>query len=99
MDATFWALIALLIFLAVVFRAKLPSAIAAKLDHRAERIRKDLDDARRLREEAQALLAEYEAKRREAGSFSRANQAKGRPPWVRWCGSERDRRRGAAKSS
>ena len=67
MDATFWALIALLIFLAVVFRAKLPSAIAAKLDHRAERIRKDLDDARRLREEAQALLAEYEAKRREAG--------------------------------
>lgn len=67
MDATFWALIALLIFLAVVFRAKLPSAIAAKLDHRAERIRKDLDDARRLRGEAQALLAEYEAKRREAG--------------------------------
>lgn len=67
MDATFWALIALLIFLAVVFRAKLPSAIAAKLDHRAERIRKDLDDARRLREEAQALLAEYESKRREAG--------------------------------
>ena len=67
MDATFWALIALLLFLAVVFRAKLPSAIAAKLDHRAERIRKDLDDARRLREEAQALLAEYESKRREAG--------------------------------
>ena len=67
MDATFWALVALLLFVAIVFRAKLPRAITAKLDHRAERIRKDLDEARRLREEAQALLAEYESKRRAAG--------------------------------
>jgi F-type H+-transporting ATPase subunit b len=67
MDATFWALVALLLFVAIVFRAKLPRAITDKLDHRAERIRKDLDEARRLREEAQALLAEYESKRRAAG--------------------------------
>ena len=67
MDATFWALIALLLFLYLVFRAKLPAAVTGMLDHRAERIRKDLDEARRLREEAQALLAEYETKRREAG--------------------------------
>jgi F-type H+-transporting ATPase subunit b len=67
MDATFWALIALLLFLFLVFRAKLPSAVAGMLDRRAERIRKDLDEARRLREEAAALLAEYETKRRDAG--------------------------------
>jgi F-type H+-transporting ATPase subunit b len=67
MDATFWALIALLLFLFLVFRAKLPSAVTGMLDRRAERIRKDLDEARRLREEAAALLAEYETKRREAG--------------------------------
>jgi F-type H+-transporting ATPase subunit b len=67
MDATFWALIALLLFLYIVFRAKLPSAVTGMLDRRAERIRKDLDEARRLREEAQALLAEYESKRRDAG--------------------------------
>jgi F-type H+-transporting ATPase subunit b len=67
MDATFWALIALLLFLFIVFRAKLPNAVTGMLDRRAERIRKDLDEARRLREEAEALLAEYETKRRDAG--------------------------------
>jgi F-type H+-transporting ATPase subunit b len=67
MDATFWALVALLLFLFIVFRAKMPNAVGAMLDRRADRIRKDLDEARRLREEAQALLAEYEAKRRDAG--------------------------------
>ena len=36
------------------------------LDHRAERIKAELDDARRLKEEAAKLLAEYKAKRASA---------------------------------
>lgn len=36
------------------------------LDQRSHRIRKELDDARTLREEAQALLAEYELKQKQA---------------------------------
>ncbi len=36
------------------------------LDQRGHRIRKELDDARTLREEAQALLAEYELKQKQA---------------------------------
>ncbi len=66
MDATFWAFIALVIFLAVVFYVKVPGTISKSLDERALRIRNELDEARRLREEAQQLLAEYQRKRKEA---------------------------------
>ena len=66
MDATFWALVALLILVAGLLWMKLPGKVVALLDARAERVRKELDEARRLREEAQAVLAEYQRKRREA---------------------------------
>lgn len=66
MDATFWALVALLVFLGIVVYVKVPGMIARSLDARAERIRHELDEARRLREEAQQLLAEYQRKRKEA---------------------------------
>ncbi|MCW2308237.1 F0F1 ATP synthase subunit B family protein [Rhodobium gokarnense] len=66
MDATFWALVALILFFIVIFWVKVPGKIGASLDARAERIQKELDEARRLREEAQALLADYQRKRREA---------------------------------
>lgn len=65
-DATFWAFIALLIFLAVVIYIKVPGMIGAALDKRAAKITADLEDARRLREEAQQLLAEFQRKRKEA---------------------------------
>jgi F-type H+-transporting ATPase subunit b len=66
MDATFWAFVALIIFLAVVFYMKVPGTIGKSLDARAEKIRAELEEARRLREEAQQLLAEYQRKRKEA---------------------------------
>jgi F-type H+-transporting ATPase subunit b len=70
MDATSWAsvwvLVGLLIFIAIVFYIKVPAMLTKALDNRAERIRNELDEARRLREEAQALLAEYQNKRKEA---------------------------------
>jgi F-type H+-transporting ATPase subunit b len=66
MDATFWAFIALVIFIGIIVYMKVPGMLARSLDERADRIRKELDDARRLREEAQQLLAEYQKKRQEA---------------------------------
>ncbi|BCH26222.1 ATP synthase subunit b [Mesorhizobium sp. L-8-10] len=66
MDATFWALVALVIFLGIVFYMKVPGMLGKSLDERANRIRNELDEARRLREEAQQLLAEYQRKRKEA---------------------------------
>jgi F-type H+-transporting ATPase subunit b len=66
MDATFWAFVALVIFLGIVFYMKVPGMISKSLDERANKIRNELDEARRLREEAQHLLAEYQRKRKEA---------------------------------
>ncbi len=66
MDNTFWAFIALLIFIGVVVYFKVPRMISKALDERANRIRNELEEARRLREEAQQLLAEFQQKRKEA---------------------------------
>lgn len=66
MDATFWAFVALVIFLAGVVYLKVPGMLGKSLDDRANRIRAELEEARRLREEAQQLLAEYQRKRKEA---------------------------------
>ena len=64
--ATVWVTVALFIFLGIVAYMKVPGMISRALDARAARIRADLEEARRLREEAQALLAEYQQKRKEA---------------------------------
>jgi F-type H+-transporting ATPase subunit b len=65
-DAAFFALISLIIFLGIVIYLKLPGRIVGMLDDRSTKIAADLDEAKRLREEAQALLAEYERKRKSA---------------------------------
>ncbi len=65
-DAPFWALLSLIIFLGILVYLKVPGVITGALDKRGEGIRKDLDDARRLRGEAEALLAEYRKKAEEA---------------------------------
>ena len=65
-DATFWALVGLLLFLLVLIFSGAPGFVARSLDARAEKIRNDLDEARKLREDAQALLATYQRKQRDA---------------------------------
>lgn len=65
-DPSFWALVALILFFALLAYLKVPGTVTGALDKRAETIRTELDDARRLREEAQSLLAEYQRKGREA---------------------------------
>lgn len=64
-DETFWTAVAFVIF--VVAAAK-PAwrAITSALDERAERIRSQLEEATRLREEAQAMLAGLKRKQRDA---------------------------------
>lgn len=62
----FWVAVSFVGFIALVIYYKAPAAIARALDDRAARIKAELDEARRLREDAQALLAEYQRKRRDA---------------------------------
>ncbi|GAB4521616.1 MAG: F0F1 ATP synthase subunit B [Parvularculaceae bacterium] len=65
-DATFWAFVALLIFFGLVYYIGAPAKIAAALDKRSKAIADELEEARRLREEAQELLAKYQRKQKEA---------------------------------
>jgi F-type H+-transporting ATPase subunit b len=65
--AEFWVAVAFAAFVLILFYYKVPGLIAKALDDRAAVIRKELDEARRLREEAQALLADYQKKHRNAG--------------------------------
>lgn len=66
-EAEAWVFVGLLIFLGiVVFVAKAPKAIAAALDTKTATIQADLDEAARIREEAQRLLASLKAERAEA---------------------------------
>ena len=64
-DPTFWVAIAFVIAVAIVWKP-LSKMILGGLDGRSERIANELDEGRRLREEAQELLASYERKQREA---------------------------------
>ncbi|MRG56150.1 F-type H+-transporting ATPase subunit b [Phyllobacterium sp. YR620] len=66
LDATFYALVGLIIFLALIVYLKVPGVVGKSLDSRADRIRDELEEARRLREEAQSLLAEFQRKRKDA---------------------------------
>jgi F-type H+-transporting ATPase subunit b len=66
LDATFWAFVALILFLALLVYLKVPGQVTGALDNRADRIRGELEEARRLREEAKALLADFQRRRKEA---------------------------------
>ncbi|MCA3720739.1 ATP F0F1 synthase subunit B [Phenylobacterium sp.] len=63
----FWIAAGLLIFLAiVVFVARAPQMLAGRLDAQRDAIQNDLDEAARIRAEAERLLAELKAERTEA---------------------------------
>ncbi|NLH82958.1 MAG: ATP F0F1 synthase subunit B [Phyllobacteriaceae bacterium] len=64
--ATLWALIALLLFFGVLVALKVPGKIGAALDGKVAAIEAELDEAKRLREEAAELLAAYKKKAADA---------------------------------
>jgi F-type H+-transporting ATPase subunit b len=64
-NTDFVVLLAFILFIAVLFYFKVPGLLGGMLDKRAEGIKSDLDEARKLREEAQTLLASYERKQKE----------------------------------
>jgi len=66
LDATLWTFIALIIFLGIVWYVGAFRSVGESLDDRGRRIAKEIDEARKLREEAQALLAQYQRRQREA---------------------------------
>jgi len=65
-EAEFWVAIGFLVFLGLMGWVGVHRTIGKSLDDRAARIKAELDEARRLRNEAAALLAEYQRKRQDA---------------------------------
>ena len=65
-DAEFWVAVAFVIFIAVLIKLGALRVLLGALDDRGARIKAELDEARRVREEAQALLADYQRRRGEA---------------------------------
>jgi F-type H+-transporting ATPase subunit b len=61
-----WVAVGFLIFVGILIYVGVPKMITAALDDRAKRVQADLDEARRLKDEAQKLLAEYQSKQKQA---------------------------------
>jgi len=66
LDSRTWVAIPVVLFLAFVAYKGAFKALSKSLDDRANNIKNELEEARRLREEAQALLASYQRKQKEA---------------------------------
>ena len=65
LEAEFWVAVAFVIVIAgLIYKGR--GTVITTLDERAAKIKAELDEARRLRDEAQAKLAEYQRKQRDA---------------------------------
>jgi F-type H+-transporting ATPase subunit b len=65
-EPEFWVAVAFVILMGVFAYFGVHRTLLTALDHRGERIKAELDDARRLKEEAAKLLDEYKARRASA---------------------------------
>jgi F-type H+-transporting ATPase subunit b len=65
-DPETWVAIAFVVLMGVFAWLGVHRTMLTALDHRSERIKAELDDARRLKDEAAKVLAEYKAKRATA---------------------------------
>src|ERR1043166_8227165 len=74
-----WVAIAFLILMGVFAWLGVHRTVLTALDHRAQRIKAELDDARRLKDEAAKALAEYQAPPARAEREAPASLPRGRP--------------------
>jgi len=65
-DTSFWVLLAFIIVIGIFLRAGVHRVVASGLDKRGQTIADELNEARKMREEAQELLAQYQRRQREA---------------------------------
>ncbi len=64
--ASIWATVALALFLGLLVYLGVPKMVGRLLDARINKVKDDLAEAARLRSEAEALLVEYEGRRKSA---------------------------------
>ena len=61
-DATFWVAVSFLIFVGLIFYLKVPQKIGQSLDESIKKIKEEIDNAEKLKDEAKNILSEYESK-------------------------------------
>jgi F-type H+-transporting ATPase subunit b len=71
-DPTFWVGVGTVLFVLLTIRLKVPAQIASMLDARAAAIKAELEEAKRLRAEAEELLAGYKKKTANATEEAQA---------------------------
>jgi F-type H+-transporting ATPase subunit b len=71
-DPEFWVALAFVIFIGILIKFGVPKMVFSSLDDRSDRIKQALDEAHRLRSEAQAVLTQYQKKREEAEKEAQA---------------------------
>jgi F-type H+-transporting ATPase subunit b len=71
-EAEFWVAAAFVIFVAVLGYFGVHKMLVKGIDERRDRIRAELDEARRLKAEAESLLATYRHKQQEAEQEAQA---------------------------
>ena len=64
-DPTFWVAVAFVVFVVLVFKP-IKGALIGGLDAKIAEIRQEVEEAEKLREEAQSLLANYQRQQRQA---------------------------------
>jgi len=72
LEAESWVALAFLCFLGLLVYLGAHRKMIAAIDNRQARIKSELEQARRLREEAQTLLGEFERKARDAETEAQA---------------------------
>ena len=65
-EPEFWVAVGFVILLGVFVYVGVHRTVLTTLDHRRDRIKAELDDARRLKQDAAKLLAEYQARHASA---------------------------------
>jgi F-type H+-transporting ATPase subunit b len=78
LNATAWVSLAMLVVIALLIWKKVPGVIGTSLDKQIASIRRNLDEAAKLRAEAEAIRAEYEKKSAAAASEAEAILANAR---------------------
>jgi F-type H+-transporting ATPase subunit b len=68
LDAPSWIALAMVVVFAILIWKRVPALIGTALDAKIAGIREQLDEAAKLRADAEALKAEYEAKAAQAGA-------------------------------
>jgi F-type H+-transporting ATPase subunit b len=71
-EAAFWVALSFFIIIGIIIYVRVPGMVAKQLDDRAKGIADEIAEARRMREEAQELLASFQRKQQEAETEAEA---------------------------